>query len=120
VLEEVEVDVKLALELAFKTAFEFAFELPPVGEELPELLDIVIPNAGNLCYSYIITFRFSYNGPPLSVASSEVVSLAALTSLKKHSESQLPFVTRPWWCRLAQPYTVSTILPLQAFDSSQG
>ena len=73
-LEEVEVEVemndKLAFELAFKTAFEFAFELPPVGEELPgeELLDIVIPNAGNLCCSYIITFRFSYNGPFASCA----------------------------------------------------
>ena len=60
---EVEVDVKLALELAFNTAFEFAFELPPVGEELPELLDIVIPNAGNLCCNHIITFRFGYDGP---------------------------------------------------------
>ena len=63
-LEEVEVEVemndKLAFELAFKKAFESAFELEllPVGEELPELLDIVIPNAGNLCYNYIITFRF--------------------------------------------------------------
>jgi hypothetical protein len=66
---EVEVDVKLALELAFNTAFELALPLPPVGEELPVLLDIVIQNAGNLCYSYIITFRFSYNGPlPLALA----------------------------------------------------
>jgi hypothetical protein len=59
VLEGVEVDVKLAFELAFKTAFELALPLPPVGEEL---LDIVIPNAGNLSYNYIITFRFVYDG----------------------------------------------------------
>lgn len=55
---EVEVDVKLAFELAFKTAFE----LPPVGEELPELLDIVIPVVGNICCNHIITFRFGYDG----------------------------------------------------------
>jgi hypothetical protein len=95
---EVEVDVKLAFELAFKTAFEFAFELPPVGEELPgeelpgeelpgeelpgeELLDIVIPNAGNLCYSYIITFRFSYNGPFASCACSAYLRLLRLRNI---------------------------------------
>jgi hypothetical protein len=59
---EVEVDVKLAFELAFKTAFELAFELPPVGEELPELLDIVIPVVGNICCIPMITFRFGYDG----------------------------------------------------------
>jgi len=85
---ELEDDVKLAFELAFKTAFEFAFEfafeLPPVGEELPgeELLDIVIPNAGNLCYSYIITFRFSYNGPFASCACSAYLRLLRLLRLR--------------------------------------
>jgi hypothetical protein len=67
--------------LAFKTAFELAFELPlpllPVGEELPALLDIVIPNAGNLCYSYIITFRFGYDGPFASCACSAYCSCLA-------------------------------------------
>jgi hypothetical protein len=82
VLEEVEVDVDVDVKLAFKTAFElafeFAFELPPVGEELPVLLDIVIPNAGNLCCNHIITFRFSYNGPFASCACSAYLRLLRL------------------------------------------
>lgn len=61
---EVDVDVLLEVELEVdvKLAFELAFELPPVGEELPELLDIVIPVVGNISCNHIITFRFGYDG----------------------------------------------------------
>ncbi len=62
---EVEVDVLLevvVVEVVLKLALELAFELPPVGEELPELLDIVIPVVGNICCIPMITFRFGYDG----------------------------------------------------------
>jgi hypothetical protein len=56
---------------------------------------------------------------PVASASASA-SVASVAPPKKHSESLPPFVKPPLFFHQGNPYTVSAILPLQAFDYSQG